>query len=65
MLADGPAGKAGLKAGDKITKSRAAPSSASDDVRRLPATQRRRDVKLTVRRGKETKEITFKTGEGL
>jgi serine protease DegQ len=66
VLADGPAGKAGLKAGDKVTKFLGRTVTNAEDVRRfadkLGAGD---DVKLTVQRGKENVEIHFKTGEGL
>ncbi len=66
VLADGPAGKAGLKAGDKITKVQGRTVISIQDVqrhaRKLSAGE---TIKLTVERGQETKEISFKTGEGL
>ena len=66
VLADGPAAKAGLQAGDQVTRFQGRGVNNAEDVQRfalkLKADQ---EVKLTVRRGKDTMEITFKTGEGL
>ena len=66
VLADGPAGKAGVKVGDRLVKVQGRTVVGLDDVERfsrklLPGDQ----VKLTVKRGEDTKEIEFKTGEGL
>jgi PDZ domain/Aspartyl protease len=66
VLADGPAGKAGLKVGDKLIKVQNRTVISIQDVqhhaRKLSPGQ---SIKLTVERGKDTREITFKTGEGL
>jgi len=66
VLADGPAGKAGLKSGDKLTKFQGRTVTNVEDVRKfadkLGAGD---DVKLTVKRGKDNVEIQFKTSEGL
>jgi len=66
VLAGGPAAKAGLKIGDKLTRFQDRGVSNVEDVqrfaRKLGADEA---VKLTVKRGKETTEISFKTGEGL
>jgi len=66
VLAGGPAAKAGLKAGDEVTHFQGRSVQNADDVRRFALKLKADDpVKLTVRRGKETMEIHFKTGEGL
>ncbi len=66
VLADGPAAKAGLKAGDQVTRFQGRGVQNAEDVRRLALKLKADDpVRLTVRRGKETMEIHFKTGEGL
>lgn len=66
VLADGPAGKAGLKAGDRITHVQGRSVTDGEDVQRfvgrLAAGE---NLKLTVMRGKEKKEVTIKIGEGL
>lgn len=66
VLVEGLAGKAGLKAGDKITKVQGRTVISIQDVqrhaRKLSAGEM---IKLIVERGQETKEISFKTGEGL
>lgn len=66
VLADGPAGRAGLKSGDKITHIQGRSVIDSDDVRRLAKKLRPGDsVTLTIERNKETREIKFKAGGGL
>jgi hypothetical protein len=66
VLADGPAAKAGVKAGDHITAVGGRTVVANDDVRRLAGNLKvGATVKLTVKRDGETKEISFKTGEGF
>jgi hypothetical protein len=66
VLAKGPAGAAGLQKGDVITHVGGRTVTNVVDVARfagrLPAGSR---VRLTVQRGKETKEITFKASEGI
>lgn len=66
VLADGPAGKAGLKPGDKLTHIQGRSVIDNDDVRRLAKKLRPGDpVTLTIERDKETREIKFKAGGGL
>jgi hypothetical protein len=66
VLENSPAAKAGVKVGDQITKVQGRTVVDLDDVakhaNKLTADK---DVKLTIIRGKDTKELTFKTGEGL
>ena len=66
VLPGGPAAKAGLKSGDKLTRFQDRGVTNVEDVQRfahkLGADEA---VKLTVKRGKDTMEISFKTGEGL
>lgn len=66
VLASGPAGAAGVLAGDRLTRVGGRSVQNIEDVhrfaRKLAPGER---VRLTVVRGKETKEITVKTGEGL
>jgi hypothetical protein len=66
VLAGGPASKAGLKAGDRITHVQGRSVLDTDDVQRFV----RRlapgdDLKLSIQRGKEKQDITVKIGEGL
>ncbi len=66
VLAEGPAGKAGLKPGDEITRVKGRGVYNTDDVqRRVGEANRGDNIKLTVKRGKEMKDITVKIGEGL
>jgi serine protease DegQ len=68
VLADGPAAKAGLKAGDRVTRFKGRSVQNVEDVRRFARKLTGDEpVKLTVQRGdeKEPIEISFKTGEGL
>jgi hypothetical protein len=66
VLASGPAGSAGVVAGDRLTHVGGRSVQNVEDVhrfaRKLAPGER---VKLTVVRGTEKKEITVKTGEGL
>jgi hypothetical protein len=66
VLAEGPAGKAGLKAGDRVTKFQGRTVVDSDDVQRFAGRlQAGATVKLTVVRGTQTRDFTFKTAEGF
>jgi serine protease DegQ len=68
VLADGPAAKAGLKAGDQVTRFTGRSVQNVEDVRRFARKLTGDEaVKLTIQRGgeKEPIEISFKTGEGL
>lgn len=67
-LAEGPAAKAGLKAGDLVTHFKGRSVTNTADVRRFAQKLTAGSpVKLTVKRGgeKEPIEISFKTVEGL
>jgi peroxiredoxin len=66
VLAEGPAGKAGVKVGDRITHVQGRSVLDSDDVQRcLSRKKPGEEITLTVQRGEEAKEITVKLGEGL
>ena len=66
VLEDGPAGKAGVKIGDRITHIQGRSVLDTDDVQRfIRRLQPGQDFKLTVKRNKEKKDITVKLGEGL
>ncbi len=66
VLAGGPAAKAGLKTGDEVTHFQGRSVQNVEDVLRFALKLKADDpVKMTVRRGKETMEIHFKSGEGL
>jgi hypothetical protein len=66
VVAGGPAGKAGLKTGDIVTKVGGRTVSSVEDVLRFAKDHAPgKTIKLTVRRAGETKEITFKTAEGI
>jgi S1-C subfamily serine protease len=66
VLATGPAATAGLEPGDRLTHVGGRGVSSVEDVhrfsRKLGPGER---VRLTVVRGKDTREITVKTGEGI
>lgn len=66
VLSDGPAAKAGLKAGDQIEvvkgKSVSSVSDALEAVKKLPEGS---SLKLKVKRGDESKEVTVELGKGL
>jgi hypothetical protein len=66
VLAEGPAGKAGLRIGDKVVKVQDRTVTNIADVNKRLGTLKPGDkVKLTVERGKETREITFGLVEGI
>jgi hypothetical protein len=66
VLEKGPAGAAGIQKGDVVTHIQGrSVTNVADLVRlthKLPAGSA---IKLTVKRGTETKSITFKSGEGI
>jgi serine protease DegQ len=66
VLAKGPAGLAGLKAGDRITEFDGRTVRESEDVHRyLGKFRPGQKVPITVERGSGTQDITVKVGEGL
>ncbi|HEY7428919.1 MAG TPA: PDZ domain-containing protein [Gemmataceae bacterium] len=66
VLADGPAAKAGLKAGDQITHVQDRLVLDTEDVQRFVRRLNPGDnLTLTVQRGKDKKDITVQLGEGL
>jgi hypothetical protein len=66
VLENSPAAKAGVKAGDLIVKVQGRTVETVEDVEHhLNKLTADKEVKLTIKRGDETKTITFKTGEGL
>jgi hypothetical protein len=66
VLEQGPAARAGVKVGDVITRVAGRSVSDRDDVVRLTKKLTAGSpVKLTVKRGDSTKELTVTTGEGL
>ena len=66
VLADGPAGKAGVKPGDVVTHVQGRGVTDADDVRRLTRKLTAGvKVKLTVLREKAARDITLQTAEGL
>ena len=66
VLPDGPAGKSGLKPGDKLVKFQGRTVTNMEDVEKYALKLSPGDeVKLTVQRGKEKVDVAFKTGEGL
>ncbi|HJZ89387.1 MAG TPA: PDZ domain-containing protein [Gemmataceae bacterium] len=66
VIAGGPADKAGLKAGDRIQtahgKSVGSPEDMLEAVKKLPEGT---SVKLTLKRGDDSKTITVELGKGL
>lgn len=66
VLAGGPADKAGLKAGDRIQTAKGKSMSKPDDLletaKKLPEGT---TLKLSVKRGEESKDITVELGKGL
>src|SRR5579884_1760221 len=66
VLAGGPAGKAGVKVGDRITHIQGRSVLDTDDVQRYVSRKKPgQEITLTVQRGKDSKDITVKLGEGL
>ena len=66
VLAKGPAGVAGLKVGDVVTKiDGRSVTNVADVLKRVGRLAPGGSVKLTVQRGGETSEITITTGEGI
>jgi membrane-associated protease RseP (regulator of RpoE activity) len=66
VLEKSPAAKAGVKAGDRITKVKGRTIENIEDVQRFVKKLKADEpVSLTVERDKEKKEISFTTGEGL
>jgi len=66
VLEKGPAGAAGIQKSDVVTHVQGRSVTNIADVvrltRKLPAGS---EIKLTVKRGNESKDITFKSGEGI
>lgn len=66
VLAGGPADQAGLKAGDRIETARGKTLKKPDDlleaVKKLPEGA---SLKLSIKRGDDTKDITIQLGRGL
>lgn len=66
VLADSPADKGGLKAGDRIQSAKGSKVKSAADlleaVKKLPEGS---SVKFTVKRGEDTKDITVELGKGL
>ncbi len=66
VLAAGPAGKSGLKPGDRVLKFQGRTVVSVEDVERFARKVSPGDsVRLTVQRDGQTMIITFKAGEGL
>jgi serine protease DegQ len=66
LLADGPAGKAGVKVGDRITHVQGRGVYDSRDVQKFVGRKGPgEDIKLIVKRGTDKKEIIVKLGGGL
>jgi hypothetical protein len=66
VLAEGPADKAGVRAGDRITHVQGRSVLDISDVQRYVSRKKPgEEIKLTIQRGKDTKEITIKLGEGM
>jgi hypothetical protein len=66
VLANGPAGKAGIKVGDRITHIQGRTVLDSDDVQRfVRRLQPSEALKLTIKRGTEKKDISIPLGEGI
>jgi hypothetical protein len=66
VLEKSPAAKAGVKAGDRITKVKGRTIENIEDIQRfIKKLKADEPVSLTVERGKDKMEISFTTGEGL
>lgn len=66
VLAEGPAGRAGVKVGDRLTRVQDRAVLDSGDVQRYVGRKNPgEEIKLTVQRGKDKKVILVKLGEGL
>ncbi len=66
VLAEAPAAKAGLKAGDVVVNVKEKGIKKSDDLRKVTADMKAGDsIKLSIKRAGETKDITITAGEGL
>jgi hypothetical protein len=66
VLAEGPAGRAGVKVGDRITHvQKRAVLDISDVQRYVSRKKPGEEITLTVQRDKETKDITVRLGGGL
>jgi S1-C subfamily serine protease len=66
VLPKGPAAEGGLEAGDRITHFQGRSVTDIGDVRRFARRLKPgATVKLTVQRGKETRDVSVKTEEGL
>jgi len=66
VLAAGPAGKAGVAVGDRITHVQGRSVLDGGDVQRYVSRKKAgEEITLTLQRGKDTKKIAVKLGEGL
>jgi hypothetical protein len=66
VLADAPAAKAGLKAGDVVVNVKEKGIKNSDDLRKVASDLKAGDsIKLSIKRAGEAKDITITAGEGL
>jgi hypothetical protein len=66
VLAEGPAGKAGVKVGDRVTHVQGRSVLDISDMQRYVSRRKPGEqIRLTVQRGKDTKDIAVKLGEGL
>jgi hypothetical protein len=66
LLEGGPADRAGLQVGDKVTRVQGRTVTSKEDVSRLLArVPSGETVTLSITRGKDTKEITLKLSEGI
>jgi S1-C subfamily serine protease len=66
VLADSPAAKAGVKAGDRISKVKGKTVTNVDDIRKATSDVKAGDsLDVTLLREEKAQQITIKTGEGL